>query len=199
MSPSFCIDYHSSHQSIMFISFVYVIYTVRDVALMALIHSDLDATSFMLKCVFGFDQTQHMFIYPALTWLYPVCHFAWQSLQATHYGTRLRYLWQSLFLIHKSQKDQFKIHEQSVLQQPVISVTVGQWRRGATERKVLPPLIFAEKHTQMSAHTHRRKDKKTNKTEDKVLSITPCMDTTAVQKNFIFGLDLTVDRIYKSQ
>lgn len=87
-----------------------------------------------------------MFIYPALTWLYPVCHFAWQSLRAIHHGTRLQDLWQRLFLIHKSQKDQFKIHEQSVLLQPVISVTVGQWRHGATERKVLPPLILQKTH-----------------------------------------------------
>lgn len=96
------------------------------------------------KICFGSDQTQHMFIHPALTWLYPVCHFAWQSLQAIHHGTRLHILWQRLFLIHKSQKDQFKIHEQSVLLQPVISVTVGQWRHGATKRKVLPPLILQE-------------------------------------------------------
>lgn len=102
------------------------------------------------KLCFGPDQTQHMFIYPALTLLYPVCHFAWQSLQAIHHGTRLHDLWQRLFLIHKSQKDQFKIHEQSVLLQPVISVTVGQWRHGATERKVLPPLILQE-----DTQTHR--------------------------------------------
>lgn len=105
----------------------------------------------------GPDQTQHMFIYPALSLLYPVCHFAWRSLQAIHHGTCLCDLWQRLFLIHKSQKDQFKIHEQSVLLQPVISVTVGQWRNGATERKVLPPLILLE-HTQtrgyMHVHTH---------------------------------------------
>lgn len=95
MSPSFCIDYyyyHSADPSILFISFA--IYTVRDTALMAAIHFDLmDATSFMLKYVFGFDRTRHMLIYPALTWRYPVCHFAWQSLQATHHGTRMRYLW----------------------------------------------------------------------------------------------------------
>lgn len=60
-----------------------------------------------------------------------------------------------LFLIHKSQKDQFKIHEQSVLLQPVISVTVGQWRHGATERKVLPPLILQEDtQTQTLKHMH---------------------------------------------
>lgn len=52
------------------------------------------------KICFGSDQTQHMFIYPALTWLYPVCRFAWQSLQAIHAGTRLHVLWQRLFLIH---------------------------------------------------------------------------------------------------
>lgn len=78
------------------------------------------------KICFVADQTQHMFIYPALTWLYPLCRFAWQSLQAIYHGTRLHDLWQRLFLIHKSQKDQFKIYEQSVLQQPVISVAVGQ-------------------------------------------------------------------------
>lgn len=63
------------------------------------------------------------------------------------HGVRSRDLWQRPFLIHKSQKDQFKIHEQSVLRQPVISVTVGQWRHAATERKVLPPLIFTGRHT----------------------------------------------------
>lgn len=102
------------------------------------------------KICLGSDQTQHMFIYPALTWLYPVCRFAWQSLQAIRHGTRSHDLWQRLFLIHKSQKDRFKIHEQSVLLQPVISVTVGQWRHGATERKVLPPLISqADTQTQI--------------------------------------------------
>lgn len=107
------------------------------------------------KICFGSDQTQHMFIYPALTWLYPVCHFAWQSLQAIHHGTRLHDLWQRLFLIHKSQKDPFKIHEQSVLLQPVISVTVGQWRHGATERKVLPPFILQE-DTQTQMYSNMR-------------------------------------------
>lgn len=110
----------------------------------------------MLNCCFGPDQTEHMFIYPALTLLlYPVCHFAWQSLQAIHHGTRLRDLWQRLFLIHKSQKDQYKIHEQSVLLQLVISVTVGQWGHGATERKVLPPLILQEDTpTHILQHLH---------------------------------------------
>lgn len=102
------------------------------------------------KTCFGSDQTQHMFVYPALILLYPVRHFAWQSLQAIHHGTRLHDLWQRLYLIHKSQKDEFKIHEQSVLQQLLISVTVGQWRHGATERKVLPPLIL-----QKDTHTHK--------------------------------------------
>lgn len=76
----------------------------------------------------GPDQTQHMFIYPALALRYPPCHFAWWSLRAIRRGSRFRNLWQRLFLIHKSQKDQFKIHEQSVLLQLVVSVTVGQWR-----------------------------------------------------------------------
>lgn len=113
------------------------------------------------KICFGSDQTQHMFVYPALTLLYPVCHFAWQSLQAIHHGTRLHNLWQRLFLIHKSQKDQFKIHEQSVLQQPLISVTVGQWRHGATERKVLHPLILQkDTHTNILKHTHAHMKKR---------------------------------------
>lgn len=77
----------------------------------------------------GPDQTQHMFIYPALALLYPPCHFARRSLRAIRRGSRSRNLWQRLFLIHKSQKDQFKIHEQSVLLQLVVSVTVGQWRQ----------------------------------------------------------------------
>lgn len=107
------------------------------------------------KICFGSDQTEHMFIYSALTWLYSVCHFAWQPLQAIHHGTRSQNLWQRLFLIHKSQKDQFKIHEQSVPQQPVISVTVGQCRYGAIERKVLPPLILQEgTHIHARTHTH---------------------------------------------
>lgn len=93
-----------------------------------------------------------MFIYPALPWLYPVCHFAWQSLQAIQHGTRLHDLWQRPSLIHKSQKDQFKIYEQSVLQQLVISVTVGQWRHGAIEGKVLPPLIYRETHIHKYTH-----------------------------------------------
>lgn len=74
--------------------------------------------------------------------------------QAIHHGTRLHDLWQRLFLIHKSQKDQFKIHEQSVLLQPVISVTVGQWRHGATERKVLPPLILQKDTQTQMKHMH---------------------------------------------
>lgn len=81
------------------------------------------------KLCMGPDQTQHMFIYPALALLYPPCHFAWRSLRAIRRGSRSRNLWQRLFLIHKSQKDQFKIHEQSVLLQLVVSVTVGQWRQ----------------------------------------------------------------------
>ena len=105
------------------------------------------------KICFGSDQTQHMFIYPALTLLYPVCHFAWQSLQAIHHGTRSHDLWRRLSLIHKSQKDQFKIHEQSVLLQPVISVTVGQWRRGAAERKSSASPRFTGRHTGTGAHT----------------------------------------------
>ena len=52
-------------------------------------------------------------------------------------------LWQRTFLIHKSQKDGYKIHEQSVLQQRVISVTLGQWRHAATEGKALSPMIFS--------------------------------------------------------
>lgn len=71
------------------------------------------------------------------------------------HGVCSRDLWQRLFLIHKSQKDQFKIHEQSVLQQPVISLTVGQLRNAATERKVLPPLISQE-DTQTQRHAHAR-------------------------------------------
>lgn len=105
------------------------------------------------KICFGSDQTQHMFIYPALTLLYPVCHFAWQSLQAIHHGARSHDLWRRLSLIHKSQKDQFKIHEQSVLLQPVISVTVGQWRRGAAERKSSASPRFTGRHTGTGAHT----------------------------------------------
>lgn len=93
-----------------------------------------------------------MFIYPALTLLYPVCYFAWQSLQAIHRGTRLHDLWQRLSLIHKSQKDQFKIHEQSVLLQPEISVTVGQWRHGATERKSSASPHFTGRHTGTGTH-----------------------------------------------
>lgn len=112
------------------------------------------------KIWFGSDQTHHMFIYPALTWLYTVCHFAWQSLQAIHHGTRLHDFRQRLFLIHKSQKDQFKIYEQSVLQQPVISVTVGQWRHGATERKVLPPLIYRKTHIHKYTHAHAHRAKR---------------------------------------
>lgn len=81
------------------------------------------------KLCMGPDQTQHMFICPALALLYPPCHFAWRSLRAIRRGSRSRNLWQRLFLIHKSQKDQFKIHEQSVLLQLVVSVTVGQWRQ----------------------------------------------------------------------
>lgn len=89
----------------------------------------MDATSVMLSYVWGPDQTQHVFIYPALALLYPPCHFAWRSLRAIRRGSRSRNLWQRLFLIHKSQKDQFKIHEQSVPLQLVVSVTVGQWRQ----------------------------------------------------------------------
>lgn len=89
----------------------------------------MDATSAMLSYVRGPDQTQHVFICPALALPRPPCHFAWRSLRAIRRGSRSRDLWQRLFLIHKSQKDQFKIHEQSVLLQLVVSVTVGQWRQ----------------------------------------------------------------------
>lgn len=119
----------------------------------------------------GSDQTQHMFIYPAFTRLYPVCHFAWQSLQAIHHGIRSHDLWQRLFLIHKSQKDQFKIHEQSVLQQPVISVTVGQWRHGATEKRVLPPLILGDTQTQAYTHACTHTHKHTHTYTEKVLVV----------------------------
>lgn len=72
------------------------------------------------------------------------------------HGVRSRDLWQKLFLIHKSQKDQFKIHEQSVLQQPVISLTVGQRRHAATNRKVLPPLISQEDTQDTTTKRHAR-------------------------------------------
>lgn len=84
------------------------------------------------------------------------------SLQAIHNGTRLHVLWQRPFLIHKSQKDQFKIYEQSVLQQPMISVTVGQCRHSATERKVLPPPVLQKNthtHKHSSLHMHTQKEK----------------------------------------
>lgn len=123
----------------------HILYASPHPTVMAMIQCDGRHFLYAKLC-FGSDETKHMFIYPALTWLYPVCHFAWQSLQAIHHGTRLHDLWRRLFLIHKSQKDQFKIYEQSVLQQPVISVAVGQWRHGATERKVLPPLIYRKTH-----------------------------------------------------
>lgn len=41
------------------------------------------------------------------------------------------------FLIYKSQKDQFNIHEQSVPAQAAISVTVGQYDDRASQRKRL--------------------------------------------------------------
>lgn len=47
----------------------------------------------------------------------------------------------------------------------MISVTVGQCRHGATERKVLPPLIFTEKHTHTSAHTNTNKEDRIKRKE----------------------------------
>lgn len=79
--------------------------------------------------------------------LHGCCHFIWHFLSAICRGTASHNSWQRPFLIHKSQKDGYKIHEQSVLQQPVISVTVGQWRHAATERKALPPMIFSGTQT----------------------------------------------------
>lgn len=121
----------------------------------------MDATSFMLKYVLGL--IKHSICLSTLP-----LHGG--TLHATLHGNpsklstmalRSHDLWQRLFLIHKSQKDQFKIHEQSVLLQPVISVTVGQWRHGATERKVLPPLILQEdtnalKHVHIHVHTRAK-------------------------------------------
>lgn len=114
---------------------------------MAMIQRDItDATSAMLESVW--DLIKHSICLSTLPshGLYPACRFAWQSLRAIRHGTRLHDLWRKTFLIHKSQKDQLKIHAQSVLLQPVISVTVGQRRRAATETKVLPPLILDLRH-----------------------------------------------------
>lgn len=159
--PLLCIDYYySSDLSILLIPSMCVSCKAHTVRVTSPCSYGYDSVRhngrhiLYAKICFGSDQTQHMFIYPAFTRLYPACHFAWQSLQAIHHGTRSHDLWQRLFLIHKSQKDQFKIHEQSVPLQPVISVTVGQWRHGATERKVLPPLILQEDtQTQMNSST----------------------------------------------
>lgn len=63
------------------------------------------------------------------------------ALHASFHGnpSKLSTMLAQQCLIHKSQKHPFKIDEQSVLQQPVISVTVGQWRHGVIKRKTLPP------------------------------------------------------------
>lgn len=87
------------------------------------------------------------------------------------HGVRSRDLWQKLFLIHKSQKDQFKIHEQSVLQQPVISLTVGQWRHAATNRKVLPPLISQEDTQDTTTKRHARARAWERKVEVSIFSV----------------------------
>lgn len=112
----------------------------------------MDAASFVLKYVLSL--IKHNI---CLSTLPLNC----SALYATLHGnpsklSTMALVCQRLFLIHKSQKDQFKIHEQSVLQQPLISVTVGQWRHGATERKVLHPLI-AERHTQIFSSLYMKK------------------------------------------
>lgn len=80
-----------------------------------------------------FSQTHRLFVFPTPTWQPPTCHFAELSLQAR----RSHREWQHRFLIYKSQKDRFNIHEQSVPPQQPISVTGGTvwWQHSDMKEK----------------------------------------------------------------
>lgn len=56
-----------------------------------------------------------------------VPHAILQSYPSKSPNKALTWVWQERFLIYKSQKDRFNIHEQSVPSQWAISVTGGQY------------------------------------------------------------------------
>lgn len=105
------------------------------------------------------QNTKHVYLPCPYMAMPCVCHFTWQSLQAIHHDAVFQDLWQRLFLIHKSQKDQFKIYEQSVM---ILVVSLGQWRRGSKKIKSGYQTIFLQKNKRRSVSLQKKHGIKMN-------------------------------------